>query len=98
MIRKTISEGAKLPRGYGVAWRPMEGREVVCYPVPVNVAMCFLRDVWWRLCMPGSHRDKVLGDAYYRGFETGYRIGFGKLSERVAAWSLTDPQGYSEDV
>ncbi|KKK62975.1 hypothetical protein LCGC14_2998990, partial [marine sediment metagenome] len=37
LTRKLIEDGAKLPKGYGYAWRDFDTTSHVAYPIPFNV-------------------------------------------------------------
>lgn len=82
MIRKEIHQGMPLPRGYGIAyidWNACPYRVAVCYPVPLNLLVSFLRDVWAMLVRPSSHLDRVvqkmLADTRREAFNEGYELG-----------------------
>ena len=48
-LRKTIPEGGRIPKGYGVAWRANFGMKVICYPIILNVIIRWFVDVYWRI-------------------------------------------------
>lgn len=48
MFRKKISEGDKIPKGYGESWAMWNPNITVCHPYPINIVFGFLRLLWNR--------------------------------------------------
>lgn len=46
-LRREIHDGGIPSRGYGVAWSCWDQATHVCYPIPLNVALRGLREVWF---------------------------------------------------
>jgi len=70
-LRKTVVEGEAVSWGYGHAWRDFMRRNTVCYPIPLNLILHYLRRLWhWSLLsfwMKHSAIDKI----YQVGLITG---------------------------
>jgi len=46
-IAKRVGQGEMVPRFYGLVYRDYERCEAVCAPVPLNIALRYVRHVWW---------------------------------------------------
>lgn len=49
MLQRYVEEGARTPWGYGLAWWDFMRNGWIAYPVPLNFAARWLRDLWWWL-------------------------------------------------
>ena len=58
MIRKFVGECERIPFGYGVAWRDFAWCGSICYPVPINLLMRWLRDLWFLTRLPYECNQK----------------------------------------
>ena len=68
LTRKLIEDGAKLPKGYGYAWRDFDTTSHVAYPIPFNVLFRGLRRLYhWII----SHKHSVLDEARIKGIREG---------------------------
>ncbi len=68
LTRKLIEDGAKLPKGYGFAWRDFDTPSYVAYPIPFNVLFRGLRRLYhWII----SHKNSVLDEARIKGIREG---------------------------
>ena len=69
-IKKTVEEGAEVPRGYGFAWReyfPYQG--TVCYPLGLNKLAGWARRLHhWLISIP---RESIRDQAWYAGYKEG---------------------------
>ena len=65
LTRKQVKEGAKVPRGYGYAWRDFDRNTTVAFPVPFNVFFRGLRRFWhW---IVGGYKNSVIDEARIAG-------------------------------
>ena len=68
LTRELIEDGAKLPWGYGFAWRDFDTASHVAYPIPFNVLFRGLRRFYhWII----SHKHSVLDEARIEGIREG---------------------------
>lgn len=67
-LRRDVTEGVSLPRGYGIAYVDICRRITACYPVPLNLVVALLREAWGLIRMPLSSRTQR---AYMDGFVAG---------------------------
>lgn len=51
-MRRVVTEGELLPRGYGAAWHDPTSRRVVCYPIPLHWIAGVARRIYWNLRAP----------------------------------------------
>lgn len=73
MIRKYVSEGALMPRGYGLAWYDVMRRRGVCYPIPFNLLANGLRKLYYAVAGPSIPEfEKKLANEYTRGVQAGW--------------------------
>ncbi len=61
-LAKEIEDCMMLPPWYGAAWRRMDRRTIVCYPIPLNVVFAWARGfaIWVRhggRSVPANARD-----------------------------------------
>lgn len=60
MLKRTISDGEKLPWGYGIAYARWDCRRFVCYPVPLNILVHRLREFWfWLISSESTQRERI---------------------------------------
>lgn len=55
------------PRFYGLAWWSINRHGAYCAPIPLNVLICLLRGVWFRLKSGGIKVPVTPFDAYWQG-------------------------------
>ncbi len=100
-LRRIIDQGEIVPQGYGVAWRDWNRDAAICYPVPLNVLLGWLRFayIWIRFrAVPHSLDRCIRGiiataerDAYSRGYDRGlrqqdgYRAGWSAAFAKIEA-------------
>ena len=84
LTRELVEDGAKVPRGYGFAWRDFDANCYVSYPIPFNVLFRGLRRFWhW---MVGGFKHSVIDEARLKGIREGYTQAYEKYSiQRMAA-------------
>ncbi len=78
-----ITEGALIPKGYGIAYWET-GRDVaVCYPLPFNFVVSTARAIYRRLVVPTLCYDRYTKEilqtrrkGYDKGWKAGYAIGY----------------------
>lgn len=68
---RLVEEGGRIPIGYGVAWLRYDTRHAVCYPIPLNLALGFLRHGYFRLVQGKIWHTR----GYSRGLSAGLRQG-----------------------
>lgn len=51
-MRRVVELFEEIPKGYGVAWEDRVRRTAVCYPVPLNHLIGWLRRIRWELASP----------------------------------------------
>ena len=72
-IRKILpdilaAQGEMLPKWYGVAFYDYMQRTAICYPIPLNLIVRFIDNIWWRIKQPHiSDREADLMAAYSKG-------------------------------
>lgn len=88
MISRVIGEMELIPRRYGVAFRDINGRRVVCYPIPLNWIVGWSREmVAWIRHGPALLSDMERAQAYANGFSKGYVVGAVHEKEsRLSLW------------
>ena len=71
LTRALVEGGAKLPKGYGFAWRDFDTASHVAYPIPFNVLFRGLRRFYhWII----SHKNSVLDEARIKGIREGQEM------------------------
>lgn len=68
-LRRTITEGARLPAGWGIAHAIIGTRMFACYPVPLNLIVRALRNAWLWCAQYRPHPDAIV--EWDRGYEAG---------------------------
>jgi hypothetical protein len=70
-LRVDVAFGHRIPAWYGVAWQDWLTHSAICYPIPINLVVAFLRAVY--LWMKHGYREVPLDprDAFNQGFEAG---------------------------
>lgn len=48
-MKKLISEGGMIPRGYGVAWRCNNNFQVLCLPIGINIIYRFFMNMYYKI-------------------------------------------------
>lgn len=72
--RRSLQEGGRIPRGYGVAYIDLMRMEAVCYPIPFNLVVNAARKLYHGLLSPSiEEREKEIYNAYQRGKCEGWR-------------------------
>lgn len=51
-MKRVVEMFEEIPKGYGVAWEDPRLRTTVCYPVPLNRLIGWLRRIRWDLARP----------------------------------------------
>lgn len=69
MFVKKIKRQYVIPAFYGVAWVDYCSGELICMPVPFNVAAKFARDAWLKIKYAGV----VIPDTRQDAFDAGYK-------------------------
>lgn len=52
-MRVRVNECEKIPPLYGVAYREYEYNWTVCYPIPINIIIKYLREIWFLIKTTG---------------------------------------------
>jgi len=93
-MRKYLSVGEVIPKGYGLAyWMPEYGEGVV-YPIPINVLVKISMNLWW-LFRRGFFRDwwyTQIRDAERRGFESANKYAVREVFKDIE--QNQDTEGY----
>jgi len=81
-------EGEFLPWYYGVAWRDVNRRAYVCYPLGVNILAAFVRRLYYRLRIGLTDAicvayDKGHDEGWQRGFKHGFKAGAEDIDKRL---------------
>jgi hypothetical protein len=100
-LRREVSHGGMVPRGWQMAWYEPRRRIGVYYPSPLHWVLRALREIFHRLrvamCSPAiectqifemqhGHRDRQrMADEYARGYLIGWRECFHACLEAVEA-------------
>ena len=72
--RLSIAEGERIPRGYGIAYYDYVKNEAVCYLIPFNLLINFLRKIYWRIISPSFPKwEEELYKSYGRGYARGVK-------------------------
>ena len=71
------AEGARIPLGYGPAWRDYEREFIVCYPLGLHLIMRWARDLrhWFMEVGYPGHYDQVTMARYVKGYQRGFDNG-----------------------
>lgn len=85
-IKIDLLQSEPLPPGYGIAWRRYETDTAVCYPIPLNILLGWLRAAWfWMRTGAWVKRwDNALSEAYWRGRCDGKQAVFDEIERRAA--------------
>lgn len=67
ITHRFIAEGGRIPGVYGFAWYTPETDHAVCYPIPFNLVLGFLRHWYFRLAHGKNWRTR----GHARGVATG---------------------------
>jgi len=54
-----LAGGTKIPFGYGIAWRDIDRFSLICYPMPLNLILGKLRDLYYIFKYRDGNIDKV---------------------------------------
>lgn len=68
---RLVEEGGMIPKGYGVAWVKYDTCHAVCYPIPLNLLLGFLRHWYFRLAQGKIWHTR----GYSRGLSAGLTQG-----------------------
>jgi hypothetical protein len=73
-VKKLITEGIRLPTGYGFSYFDMGAQVAVCYPIPINVLVRAWRWLIIKTRIPGFALDidTLVNDAYRTGWKRGF--------------------------
>jgi len=82
-----VADGEMIPTGYGIAWHDAMRLERVCYPIPINLFIYWIREVHFRIMLtlkkPYGLRDRWMRDIFCKAHDLGYRQGYKDALERV---------------
>lgn len=73
-IPKTrFQETDPIPTGFGLCYWDFKKYEAVCYPIPFNVLIAWLRDTYFKLFIwsDKTKTERILKRAYFRGLKNG---------------------------
>lgn len=72
-LRKLIKEYDQLPPFYGIAWWEFRSNIAICYPIPFNLLIRIIRDIWISICLIHRKVDMNPRDAYWEGYYDGMK-------------------------
>lgn len=75
-----LAQGEMIPRWYGIAYYSPYSDHAICYPIPVNLIVRWLRNLLWAM---KRGKEDALSEAYRRG-RTDLRSAEERESQRVA--------------
>jgi hypothetical protein len=61
-----LAEGYILPFWYGIAYYDICSDYRICYPIPLNLLVRWIRDFFWAIKRP-SEKKEALNKAYHMG-------------------------------
>jgi len=67
-MKREIQQGEACVWWYGVAWEDFSRLVYVCYPIPINLILRWLRNIWSFAFYPKNHKEK---EAYQLGYKKG---------------------------
>jgi hypothetical protein len=81
-LKKLVGDMELMPKGYGIAYMRYDILAAVCYPIPLNVFVHYLRRLWvaWKWFGQQDYFAKLIYEAETRGYKHGYRMA--KLNEK----------------
>lgn len=68
-LKKVIRRGRMIPGWYGIAWLDYTENSVICYPIPLNVVVAVIRNIWTWLEFGYRGVSPNVRDAYRQGYE-----------------------------
>lgn len=92
MFKKIISEGEMIPEFYGIAYRDFSRREVVCYPIVINLIIRYLRELYFIIAIPAglSRSEHIVQAAYRQGYNDGLEAAERKKDDGI----MDELEGY----
>lgn len=77
---KQIKEGAVVPFGWGIAWYDYDARCEICYPIPFNILIRFLKQIYYLVASNHKQQDddKIYQVGYNNGYNSGCNSGYDK--------------------
>ena len=75
-LRKVIWEGHEIPTGYGIAWLKSPSFDAVCYPIPLNILLRYLRTIWHFCVKPNEGALKWWHEGFEEGYDAGHKQGY----------------------
>lgn len=75
LICTLVSEGQRIPWGWGIAYRDFERDAKLAYPIPIHFLVRWARDLRFWLMTVGrpGYREKVESEFFRRGLDEGQR-------------------------
>lgn len=78
--RQAIQYGAKIPFGYGIAYRDFAMDVAICYPIPINLVVRWVRNFYEMIAyrihstMFQKQLEDIATSSYEKGFKAGQEI------------------------
>lgn len=75
---KKISEGGLIPKGYGFAYIEYERDMYILYPIPLNLIIRFLREIYYRVLIGicETKSEKIISCIQQKAHSEGYAVGY----------------------
>jgi len=108
VIGRELTFGARVPRGWGMAWYEPQRRLAVYFPMPLHWLMRVARELVWRagLAWRSPSRERHESDEIQRAFRerqrlaeeyaTGYLAGWRECVEACIQALAGDPGGWAD--
>lgn len=69
-----LSQGARVPFGYGVAWQRQTSLTYVVLPMPLHFIAGFIRRAWHEFKMGYHGAESALDRAHVEGYKVGVKV------------------------
>lgn len=87
---RLVEEGGMIPRGYGFAWYRPETDHAVCFPIPLNLLLGFLRHWYFRLAQGKIWHTRGYSSGLSAGLRQGRVEGRADLRMELKAMKIID--------
>jgi hypothetical protein len=93
-LHKIVNEAEMIPRGYGLAYWEYDRNVAVVYPIPFNLVVRLIREIYIRLVMGicPMKTELMFSEIRHKEYNIGYKQGLeeGKRISKEAAQDLLD--------
>jgi len=74
-MKKEMTEGYKLPKGYGISYFDYQRKYYICYPIIINLIVRWSRSLYFSITRNRlDWIDEEIYKAYERGFSNGIKF------------------------